>query len=166
MPKTRIWGLNGLMLIIAITIISGSIVLSAGLARGENYLDGFAKGVSWQPVVPIKKVVFVEYDENSFLDDYAYLAAVPTSVFTDNGRLFSNPLLFYQNPLGSEFDDKKKTLNARIGINYFMEDWMSYCNGYLDQMTLINVPKNSIPHEWKAKEYTIVEGDDPYQIAS
>jgi len=154
------------MLIIAITIISGSIVLSAGLARGENYLDGFAKGVSWQPVVPIKKVVFVEYDENSFLDDYAYLAAVPTSVFTDNGRLFSNPLLFYQNPLGSEFDDKKKTLNARIGINYFMEDWMSYCNGYLDQMTLINVPKNSIPHEWKAKEYTIVEGDDPYQIAS
>ncbi|RLF28727.1 MAG: hypothetical protein DRN05_03365, partial [Thermoplasmata archaeon] len=32
--------------------------------------------------------------------------------------------------------------------------------------TLINVPKNSIPHEWKAKEYTIVEGDDPYQIAS
>ncbi|MCJ7697404.1 MAG: hypothetical protein MUO73_03635, partial [Thermoplasmata archaeon] len=66
--------------------------------RGTIYNNGFAKGVSWKPVVPMKKTTFVNFDENGILDDYAYLAAVPTTVFHDpeGNRLFSNPLLFYQ----------------------------------------------------------------------
>ncbi|RLF26848.1 MAG: hypothetical protein DRN05_06460, partial [Thermoplasmata archaeon] len=160
------------MIQIQITAISIFIILLGALlpsatADSKISIQGFTKGVSWKPVIPMKKITMINFDGNSLIDDYTYLAAVPTSVFYDeNGKhIFSNPLVFYQDRKNTK-DDKERSLNARQGLDYFMEDWMSYCNGYLDQMTLINVPKNSIPHEWKAKEYTIVEGDDPYQIAS
>jgi len=47
-----------------------------------------------------------------------------------------------------------------------MEDWMSYSNGRLDKMTLINVPMNRLDSAWKAKEYDIIESDSPYDIAA
>jgi len=106
----------------------------------------------------------VGHDKNSKLDDYAYLAAVPTSVFNNDGKLFSNPLLFYEDEYVWE-DDAQRSLNARQGLDYFMEDWMSYCDGELDQMTLINVPKEKLDASWKAREYTIIDGDNPYSIA-
>lgn len=46
----------------------------------EN-VKGFDKGVSWASVVPLKKVTFVDFDENNYLDDYTYLASIPTAVF-------------------------------------------------------------------------------------
>ncbi|KAA0006812.1 MAG: hypothetical protein FE042_05040, partial [Thermoplasmata archaeon] len=49
----------------------------------EEFYVGYKKGVSWAPVVPLKKVTFVNFDENSYLDDYAYLSAIPTAVFYD-----------------------------------------------------------------------------------
>jgi len=33
-------------------------------------------------------------------------------------------------------------------------------------MTLINVPKSKLDSSWKAKDYTLIEGTDPYTIAS
>lgn len=128
---------------------------------------GFTKGVSWKPVVPLKKTTFVNFDENSILDDYAYLAAVPTAVFYDpeGNRLFSNPLLFYQDEYPVT-EDKERSLNAYQGIDYFMEDWMTFCNGQLDQMTLINVPQSNLNSKWNAREYTTIESDDSYEIAS
>ena len=129
--------------------------------------NGFTKGVSWKPVVPMKKTTFVNFDGNGILDDYAYLAAVPTAVFHDpeGNRLFSNPLLFYQDEYPVK-EDKERSLNARQGLNYFMEDWMAYCNGQLDQMTLINVPKSKLDGSWTAKECTTIESDNPYDMAS
>jgi hypothetical protein len=91
----------------------------------------------------MKQVTFVNFDEDSYLDDYAYLAAVPTAVFQDKGRLFSYPLLFYQDEYPVE-EDKERSLNARQGIDYFMEDWMSYSGGTLDSLMTINVPKNKL----------------------
>ncbi|EMR73555.1 hypothetical protein MBGDN05_00116 [Thermoplasmatales archaeon SCGC AB-539-N05] len=126
---------------------------------------GFDKGPSYKPVVPMKKVTFVNFDEESYLDDYAYLAAVPTAVFDDGDKLYSNPLLFYQDEYPVE-EDKERSLNARQGLDYFMEDWMSYCNGQLDKMTLINVPKNKLDSSWKSKNYTMIENDNPYDVAS
>jgi hypothetical protein len=83
----------------------------------------------------------INFDKDGILDDYAYLAAVPTSVFSSGGKLYSNPLLFYQDAYPVK-EDKERTLDARQGLDYFMEDWMSYCNNQLDQMTLVNVPEN------------------------
>jgi len=126
---------------------------------------GFDKGPSYKPVASMKKVTFVNFDEEIYLDDYAYLAAVPTAVFDDGDRLFSNPLLFYQDEYPVK-EDKERSLNARQGLDYFMEDWMSCCNGQLDQMTLINVPKNKLDSSWGARKYTTIEYDNPYDIAS
>ena len=94
------------------------------------------------------------------------LASVPTAVFKDNDQLYSNPLLFYQEPvpIDGKFD-KNKSLNARAGLDYFMEDWMSYCNGEMDLMTAINVPKSNVD-QWDAKEYNIIEEDNAFDIAS
>jgi len=128
-------------------------------------MTGFSKGVSYKPVVPLKKTTFVNYDETSFLDDYAYLAAVPTAVFPANSTLVSSPLLFYQDA-NPDTNDTTRTLNARQGIDYFMDDWMTYCNGHLDQMTLINVPEEKVASTWDANNYTTIDGNDPYGIAS
>ena len=153
---------------LAITIVLimlGSATIPSAIGQEKINNDGFDKGPSYKPVVPMKKVTMVNFDEETYLDDYAYLAAVPTCVFDNGEKLYSNPLLFYQDEYPVE-EDKEKSLNARQGIDYFMEDWMGYCNGQMDQMTLINVPQNKLDNSWKAKEYTTIEGKDPYSIAN
>ena len=152
------------LVLLIVSMISIGQLLPIIKATDTSYLNGFDKGPSYMAVVPLKKATFVNFDEDSFLDDYAYLAAVPTAVFKHDNRLFSNPLLFYQDPYPVE-DDKERSLNARQGLDYFMEDWMSYCGGKLDQMTLVNVPKGSVPGDWAAKEYVCVDGDNPFDIA-
>jgi len=152
-------------IIAILCVMIGGTNLPVALASNIDKISGFDKGPSYTSVVPIKRATFVNFDENGYLDDYAYLAAVPTSVFNDSCKLFSNPLLFYQDEYPVE-EDKELSLNARQGIDYFMEDWMAYCNGQLDQITLINVPKSKLDASWKAKEYTLIQGTDPYTIAS
>ena len=129
-------------------------------------ITGFDKGVSWRSVVPLKKVNFVNFDGDSFLDDYGYLASIPASVFYDKNenRIYSYPLLYYQDSYPIK-EDKERSLNARQGLDYFMEDWMGYCNGRLDGMTLINVPKEKVK-QWPSRNITIISDDDPYSIAS
>ncbi|MCD6236802.1 MAG: hypothetical protein J7K13_02465, partial [Thermoplasmata archaeon] len=152
-------GGHKLIIVMMICMLLSPMVFSEGIQ-----IKGFDRGVSWKPVVPLKKVTFVGFDEDGFLDDYAYLAAVPTSVFSDGSRLFSYPLLFYQDSY-SVSEDRERSLNARQGIDYFMEDWMGYCNGRLDGMTLINVPKDKVK-QWPSRNTTLINGDNPYDIAS
>ncbi|HEC94910.1 MAG TPA: hypothetical protein ENI45_02970, partial [Thermoplasmatales archaeon] len=164
MKRTNYGKLLGV--IVAVFTLSFSISPAVAESNIKEGVKGFDKGVSWANVVPLKKVTFVNFDKDSYLDDYAYLAAVPTTVFydKDNGRLFSYPLLYYQDPYPVE-DDKERSLNARQGIDYFMEDWMSYCNGKLDGMTLINVPESKV-EQWSSRNITTIKGSDPYSIAS
>ncbi|HEC95108.1 MAG TPA: hypothetical protein ENI45_03985, partial [Thermoplasmatales archaeon] len=154
--------------VVLVILMLTTAVLPAAVAKSniKEGVKGFDKGVSWANVVPLKKVTFVNFDKDSYLDDYAYLAAVPTTVFYDktSGRLFSYPLLYYEDPYPVE-DDKERSLNARQGIDYFMEDWMSYCNGKLDGMTLINVPESKV-EQWSSRNITTIKGSDPYSIAS
>jgi len=153
------------MALSVLCMILSPVLLPVISADDVDHIKGFDKGPSYEPVIPLKKITFVNYDENSYLDDYAYLAAVPTAVFDDGGRLFSHPLVFYQDTYYVT-EDKERSLNARQGIDYFMEDWMSYCNGKADQMTLINIPKNKLDSSWRAREYATIEYDNPYDIAS
>ncbi len=147
------------------------IMLSTGIvgtAIGEKQTDfeklGNKKGPSYKPLVPVEKVTMVRYDEESLIDDYSYLAAIPSSIFLHQDKLISNPLLFYQDEYVFT-ENKERTFNARQGLNYFMEDWMEYCNGELDQKTLINIDKQKTK-EWNAKETKEITGEDPYKISS
>ena len=151
------------LLLVAILILGVFLPLTQASSNIDR-VTGFEKGPSYTNVVPTKKTTFVGFDEDTYLDDYAYLAAVPTAVFKDDGKLISHPLLFYKEKI-DDVEDKYKTLDAYEGIKYFMEDWIAYCNGPLDQMTLINVPKSDVD-QWDAKEYVEIEDDNPYDIAS
>jgi len=141
-----------------------TIPISIGMS---SCMEGFEKGISWKPVIPLKKSTFVNFDRDTYLDDYAYLAAVPTSIFynegTNEGSLFAHPLLFYQDPYPVT-DDKERSFDARVGIDYFMEDWISACGNWMDEMTLINVQEKKVD-KWPAANITVIEGKDPYSIA-
>ena len=134
-------GKKTLFALIVVFALSMSTLLPIINASADvDYLTGFDKGPSTFPVVPLKKLILVNHDKESKLDDYSFLAAVSSAVFKSNGKLFSNPLLFFEEEFSWE-EDKDRTLNPRQGLDYFMEDWMSYCDDELDQMILINVPK-------------------------
>ena len=153
---------TSLTLFITFILITG-IFIPMVQSKGTYYITGFDKGPSYKPVAPMKKITFVNFDTESYVDDYAYLAAVPTAVFNEGEKLISHPLLFYQDEI-KENEMKYQSLNAYKGIKYFMEDWMSYCNNELDQMTLINVDKNNV-EQWKSREYTSIKSGNPYEIA-
>jgi len=157
--------------IVSILVVSSMLVgtiLPVTLAdTSKTYSNGFERGVSWKPYIPLKRTTFVNYDNTTYTDDYAYLAAIPANVFYDENTdtIYTNPLLYYQDEYDVE-EEKERSLDARQGIDYFMEDWMGYSNGYLDQMTLINVPKSKLDQDWKAQNYTTIMHDNPFQIAS
>ncbi|RLF51681.1 MAG: hypothetical protein DRN24_04540, partial [Thermoplasmata archaeon] len=166
MQKNIIYKKTKILLPLMITcVFLTSAFLPFVQATDLEQVTGFDKGPSYTSVVPLKKVTFVNFDENSFLDDYAYLAAVPTAVFKHDNKLFSYPLLFYQDPYPVE-EDKERSLNAYQGLDYFMQDWAEYCNKEFDQVTLINVEKDKIDTWGTAKNYVVIKGDDPYTIAS
>ena len=152
-----------------ISLLVLGIFLPISQADYLKRINSFDKGPSYTNVVPIEKITFVNYDEESLLDDYAYLASVPTAVFKDQNpdenRLFSHPLLFYKDELELD-EDKEKTLDSRVGIDFFMEDWMSYCNKKLDQITLINLPESKLHEDWDAREIISIDNNNPYDIAS
>ncbi|MFW6120907.1 MAG: hypothetical protein ACOC80_08410, partial [Petrotogales bacterium] len=156
---------NTFLSIIIISIMLANVIIPtiSGSMEGIK-TEGFTKGPSYESVIPLKKATFVKYDDKSYLDDFAFLASVPTTVFNDGKQLFSSPLLFYQDQV--EYDkEKKKTLNAKLGIDYFMQDWISFCGYRLDQILGINIEKNKLK-EWSASEYINIEGTDPYEIST
>jgi len=149
-----------IILILLFSILSPTIS-----AVNLKTISAFEKGPSYKPVVPIKKITLVEHQTDSYLDDYAYLAAIPTAVFEENNKLFSHPLLFYEDEYDYT-DNIGRSFNARQGLDYFMDDWMQYSDDHLDQFTTINVQQSKIPSNWKSKNNTIISSDDPFTIAS
>ena len=146
-----------------VTIMVVGTLIPASQSAKQLMSNGFDKGPSFTSVIPTKKVTFVNFDDETLIDDYAYLAAVPTAAFNYEGNLISHPLLFFQEKMKIK-DDIYRTLDAYTGIKYFMDDWEGYCN-QLDQMTLINLEKNMVDN-WKAREYVEISEEDPFSIAS
>jgi len=87
----------------------------------------------------VSSATFVGFDPESYRDDYAYLAAVPTSVYTAGGNLYASPLLYWEPPLPDGTPDEQLSLNAHQSNHYLMEDWMVYTEGNLDRMQLLGL---------------------------
>jgi len=128
--------------------------------------QGFGKGVPWQPFEIMKRTTFVNFDKDTLVDDYAYLASIPSSVFSDGNTLYTSPLLFFQPKNSYPDEEKYRFLNDYQGTHYLMEDWMGYCNGRLDKLVTINMGKNDIEPEWNSKEHIAINSDNPFEIAS
>ncbi|UCE36861.1 MAG: hypothetical protein JSW00_15345 [Thermoplasmata archaeon] len=163
-------------LLIAISLITISFNVSAPSpdnSSNAGYSDdvpewGYTEGVSWKPVVPIKNAIFVNYDGESYLDDFAYLASVPAAVFYSKSKdqIFSSPLLYYQRP--KDMPDEEKVMNAASGVDYFLEDWLAYSDGSFDNLQFINIPqedRETLKGKWAASDYKDIQRDDPIKIA-
>jgi hypothetical protein len=130
--------------------------------------NGYTEGVSWKTVVPIKNAILVNYDGESYIDDFAYLASVPAAVFYSQSedQIFSSPLLFYQKP--KELNDEEKVLNAAQGVDYFMEDWLTYSEGTFNNVQFINIPSDEVDDlegKWSSNDYNIIQDECPIKIA-
>jgi len=153
----------------AVLIIIGLFLSSSLLPllnADSNKSSGFSKGIGYTSFIPTLQTTFVKHDSNSLLDDYAYLSSVPTSVFLDKqtDTMYAHPLLFYEDEYIPD-NDKERSLNAYQGIEYFMEDWMGYAHGQLDEMTLINMDSSQVPSSWNAKKETHISSNNPYSLA-
>ena len=161
--NTKIW--KTILPIAVILILLGSTVIPSVLSdNGKDY--GFEKGITWQPFETIKKATLVQFDKETLVDDYAYLASIPGSVFSDGNTLYTSPLLLFQGENTYPDEEKYRFLDDYESIKYLMDDWMSYCDGQLDKLTIINVDKSDLDASWKSRGTTAIEGDDPYQLAS
>ncbi len=144
-----------------ITLALASLLLTPVLAEDTKEIPSGFESVSWEKVVPIKKATFVKFDENSLIDDFAYMAAIPASVFyeEESNKIYSYPLLFYDDYHKGK--EEELSLNHRQGLDYFMEDWIKYA-GKLKEIEYINVEGEP----WKADNYTRIKSNDIYEIAS
>lgn len=110
---------------------------------------GFS-GLSWKPVVPLNKVTMVGNDNTSYMDEYGYLASVPSSVFHVSGQdvLYSNPVLIYQPNKG--LPASQYALEGEQSVHYFMDDWANVTGGP-DAMELIcmnGAEKSAVLTSW------------------
>ena len=165
-----------LFTILNVTILVGTTILPTAFADIDNMLtNGFDKGITWKSFVPLKKVTFIQHDKNGLIDDYAYLSSIPSSVFynKNDDNLYSSPLLFYEEDYHPE-SIKDRVMDTRQGIDYFMEDWMDYAKGTLDQITLININEQTLEQldnnqrnflEKRGKLRYMSYGDDSEYIA-
>lgn len=156
-----------LSLVVVISMIASSIIPSVLADLEDKHHPGFDKGVTWKPFIPMKKTTFVQHDYDSLLDDYAYLASIPASVFysEDKDKIYTSPLVFYEEDFIAE-SMGERSFDTRQGIDYFMEDWMSYSHQTLDQVTTINVNEKTMNPEWNAKRTITIDEDDPFSIAN
>lgn len=154
-----------LAFLLVVLLVFGNFQFIGHSDNNKPFFQPFDKGISWQKTEFLKKMTFVEFDKQSYIDDYAYLASIPTSVFNAKDTLFSHPLLFFQQDNSYPDDDKYLFLNDYDSIHYFMQDWMEYCGGMIDQFTLINVDKHELETDWNARTYNSIESQDPLSIA-
>ena len=115
------------------------------------------------------KVTFIGYDEDSFIDDYSYLASVPASVFYDKAsdNIYSHPLLYYNEPYETD-DVTMRTYNDHQGLSYFMDDFLTTA-GEIDTIEYVNLKESDIAYsqkQWNSNETRIIDEKDPYDTAA
>jgi hypothetical protein len=107
--------------------------------------------------IPLSRVAFVAPDPTSYVDEFAYMAAVPTSIFYFNDTQFISPLIY-----GDGSDSE----------HWLLDDWSGYLgrNDGITQALAIGDFSESyltqLQHETGAKIYPRITGDSATSIAS
>ena len=107
--------------------------------------------------VPLRRLTLVSPDSNSYIDDFAYMAAIPSSVFVHNDTQYISPLIYTS---GSESEE------------WLLEDWNEYTSvdGGLSQVMAIgdytDDTLTSLQYELGAKIYPRIDGATSADIAS
>ena len=107
--------------------------------------------------IPLSRVAFVAPDPTSYVDEFAYMAAVPTSIFYFNDTQYISPLIY------SDGSDSE---------HWLLDDWTGYLgrNDGVTQAVAIGDFSESyltqLQHETGAKIYPRITGDSATRIAS
>ena len=155
---------------IAVTLIALTIILSplclpfvfdgqSGLvmANVSGPKSDYALGASSKDSVPIRRVTFVAHDDSSYLDDFAYIAAVPSSIYYSGGARYISPLLYTG---GSDTE------------RWFLDDWNNYLSpdgGNSEVITIGNLSQSEIYNlqdSTGARVYPQITGSTSSEIAA
>ena len=134
-------------------------------ALGQDGEDDTLEAVAWKPIAPLQTTTMIGYDGTGFADDFAFMAAIPTGVFQDDGTLYSSPVLFYTPPHNGP--QEEETLNSFKGVDYFMEDWNALASN--ERVQLIGIPDDQIEDVKSlapAGSYEIIPVGNPYDTAA
>ncbi|MDF1539655.1 MAG: C25 family cysteine peptidase, partial [Candidatus Thorarchaeota archaeon] len=110
-----------LMVILSLLIL---YVLPMGIQTNQytefnpSYQTLFMESDIPEDSVPLSRATLVSYDPDSYLDDFAYMAAVPSSLFYYGGVRYTSPLLFTGGSLTEQWliEDWNEYLSADGGI--------------------------------------------------
>ncbi|MFO7835919.1 MAG: C25 family cysteine peptidase [Candidatus Thorarchaeota archaeon] len=105
----------------------------------------------------LRRAVFVSPDSNSYIDEFSYMAAVPTSVFNYDGTKYVSPVI-----LSSSSDSQ----------DWLIDDWADYLSvdGGLEQLLTIgdySIQESMALRDSFGKEiFPHIEGDSSAEIAA
>jgi hypothetical protein len=158
--------LVGLIMLLA-PFASASI---GGTPSETGYDVMLFKGMAGRSVAPVAKTTLIEFDTADLADDLAYLAAVPASTFflEDSGLVFSSPLLFWQPPMDSP-SDEETALDAGVGVEYFMEDYVTASGGSLDTLMTVGLERGEaegLASKWNSEELVFLDGGPGIKAAA
>jgi len=107
--------------------------------------------------IPLSRVAFVAPDSNSYVDEFAYMAAIPTSIFYFNDTQYISPLIYSD---GSESE------------SWLLDDWSEYLSydGGITQAVAVGDFSESyltqLQHDIGVKIYPRITGTSAAEIAS
>ncbi|MHA1576871.1 MAG: C25 family cysteine peptidase [Candidatus Thorarchaeota archaeon] len=107
--------------------------------------------------VPLRRLTLVAPDSNSYIDDFAYMSAIPASVFNHADTQYISPLIYTS---GSESEE------------WLLEDWVEYTDidGGLTQVMAIGDYSESmltnLQYDIGAKIYPRITGTSSADIAA
>jgi len=107
--------------------------------------------------IPLSRVAFVSPNPSSLIDEFAYMAAVPTSIFYFNGTQYISPIIY------SEDSESEAWL---------LEDWSEYLGpdgGITQAISVGDFSENylaDLQHNIGAKIYPRITGTTAAEIAS
>ncbi len=162
-----------ILVLICVWLFIGTVLTAgcfeSGMPSQRKVRSPTFDSISWNRMSVANKATFVGFDENSYLDDYGYLASVPASVFYDRSSdtIFSNPLLYYNDPFDADTKEER-TYNDFQGLDYFMQDFTTVA-GNLDVVEYINMDQSQITNaqnHWGGNDSMINDETDPYNMAS
>ena len=107
--------------------------------------------------VPLRRLTIVSPDSNSYIDDFAYMSAIPSSVFNHNDTQYISPLIY---TYGSESE------------TWLLEDWVEYTDidGGLTQVMAIGnydeATLTALQYDLGTKIYPRITGLSSAEIAA
>ncbi|TFG96051.1 hypothetical protein E4H12_11945, partial [Candidatus Thorarchaeota archaeon] len=150
---------NGKILMpIFLVLLMGStlIPLLSGTMQTISSISEFKPSAS-SSQVPLRRLTIVSPDSNSYIDDFAYMSAIPASVFIHNDTQYISPLIYTS---GSDSEV------------WLLEDWVEYIDidGGLTQVIAIGDYREStltnLQYDLGCKIYPRITGTSSADIAA